>query len=406
MQLSEKQKEFWNGANHRWNIKFGATRSGKTYIDYFMIPRRIRACGSGRIVLIGNTKNTIERNILEPMRDIYGSRLVGAIGSNNAVMLFGRKCHVLGADKVNQVTKLQGASISYCYGDEVTTWHEDVFTMLKSRLSEPDSVFDGTCNPEGPQHWMKKFIDSDADIFAQGYTIDDNPFLEPTFVSNLKREYFGTVYYDRFILGRWVAAEGVIYRQFADNPELFMTDDDSDIRYAVCGVDFGGNISANAFVCVGFSHDFTNITVLDEYYEKRAITPSELEREFLAFVAKNKAKYPLYEARCDSAETTLINGFTAAVVRARADIDIKKAVKGRITDRIRFVNRMMSEGRFKIMRRCEHLKEAMVEAVWDEKSIVEDKRLDDGKFNVDSLDAMEYALEPFMRDLTEQTIIG
>ena len=43
MQLSEKQKEFWTTPPHRWNIKTGATRSGKTWLDYYVIPKRIRA---------------------------------------------------------------------------------------------------------------------------------------------------------------------------------------------------------------------------------------------------------------------------------------------------------------------------------------------------------------------------
>ena len=53
-------------------------------------------------------------------------------------------------------------------------------------------------------------------------TIDDNPFLDSAFVENLKREYAGTVYYDRYINGLWVAAEGSIYRTFADDPERFI----------------------------------------------------------------------------------------------------------------------------------------------------------------------------------------
>ena len=65
--------------------------------------------------------------------------------------------------------------------------------MLKSRLSCPHSHFDGTCNPDNPQHWFKRFLDSDADIYCQAYTIDDNPTLPPEFVAQLKKEYAGTV---------------------------------------------------------------------------------------------------------------------------------------------------------------------------------------------------------------------
>ena len=86
--------------------------------------------------------------------------------------------------------------------------------MLKSRLDKPNSCFDGTCNPDNPNHWFKDFLESDADIYHQHYTIDDNPFLTSTFVENLKREYAGTVYYDRYILGLWALAEGLVYPMF------------------------------------------------------------------------------------------------------------------------------------------------------------------------------------------------
>ncbi len=215
MSFSQKQTEYLMNCNHRWNVKTGATRSGKTFLDYFVIPKRILKCRqNGLIVLLGNTKGTLERNILEPMRSIWSPELVGQISSNNTVTIFGKKCYALGADKINQVSKLQGAAFEYCYGDEITTWHEDVFQMLKSRLSCPNSCFDGTCNPESPMHWFKKFLESGADIYQQAYTIDDNPFLDPTFVENLKNEYSGTVYYDRFILGKWALASGLVYPMF------------------------------------------------------------------------------------------------------------------------------------------------------------------------------------------------
>lgn len=116
--------------------------------------------------------------------------------------------------KVSQVSKIRGASIKYCYGDEVADWSEEVFALLKSRLDKEYSCFDGTFNPQYPDHWLKKFLDSNADIFSQTYTIDDNPFLPESFKENLKKEYEGTVYYDRYILGLWRIAEGLVYPMF------------------------------------------------------------------------------------------------------------------------------------------------------------------------------------------------
>ena len=53
IQLSKMQKEYWNQADCRWNVKSGATRSGKTYLDYFVIPKRLRAVnGKDGLVII------------------------------------------------------------------------------------------------------------------------------------------------------------------------------------------------------------------------------------------------------------------------------------------------------------------------------------------------------------------
>lgn len=245
--LSKKQKEYWNNANHRWGIKTGATRAGKTYMDYFLIPKRLLAVEGkeGLNVILGNTRETIRRNILLPMQNMYGAEYVGNLRADNSVEMFGQRVFCLGADNVNHVNKLRGASIKYCYGDEITTWHPDVFEMLKSRLDKPYSVFDGTCNPADPQHWFKEFLDSDADIFQQAYTIDDNPFLDKSFVENLKKEYSGTVLYDRYILGMWVASEGALFTTY---PEY--TDDESLLYDGIAHIDaaYGGS-DGSALTC-------------------------------------------------------------------------------------------------------------------------------------------------------------
>lgn len=224
MPFSEKQREYFDNANKRWNFKSGATRSGKTYMDFYVIPKRIRSrIGKpGLSVILGVTKSTIERNILEPMRNIWGSDLVGEINSQNKCYLFGEMVYCLGAEKVSQVSKLRGSSIKYVYGDEVADWNEEVFEMLKSRLDKPYSCFDGALNPQGPNHWLKEFLDSkDFDTYVQKYTIFDNPFLDEDFVKNLCKEYEGSVYYKRYILGEWALAEGLVYPMFSREKHVF-----------------------------------------------------------------------------------------------------------------------------------------------------------------------------------------
>ena len=114
MSLSIKQKEYIQNANHRYNIKVGATRSGKTYLDIiYTIPERIRERSGleGLYAILGVSKGTIERNVLEPLRERFGDEMVGTINSNNIVKMFGEQVYCLGAEKVSQVSKIRGASI-------------------------------------------------------------------------------------------------------------------------------------------------------------------------------------------------------------------------------------------------------------------------------------------------------
>ena len=394
---SEKQLAFWRGCSHRWNVKTGATRSGKTYMDYFLIPRRLTAVAGreGLNVILGNTRETVRRNVILPMVTIYGPDRISNIRTDNSCTMFGQQVFILGADNEAHVNRLRGASIKYCYGDEITTWNQGVFEMLKSRLDKSYSVFDGTCNPDNPRHWFKQFLDSDADIFQQAYTIDDNPFLDQTFVDNLKREYAGTVLYDRYIRGLWVAAEGAIYRPFLDAPNKFIVDDlpqGEAVTRVNIGVDFGGGTSAHAFCAVGFTTR-QRLVILDEYHEQRALDPVTLAAAFVDFVRRCRARWIVSDVWCDSAEQTLINGLRQAASTAGLGVNIGDARKRPINDRIRATLLLMGSGRFVILRDCPQTISALKDALWDGRHETEDVRLDDGTTNIDSLDAMEYGFE-------------
>lgn len=221
--LTPKQAEYAREANHRWNFAVGAVRSGKSHMAVqHTIPKGLldRAGRPGINLILGATKENIERNVLAPMREIWGDRMVGDINSRNWASAFGEKVYCIGAENRGQVSKLRGSEIKFCYADEVCDVHPDVFEMLKSRLSLPYSECHAACNPEGPRHYVKRFIDQamagGVDMFYQHYTIYDNPFLPEAYVRSLEAEYGGTVYYKRYIQGLWAQAEGLVYPMFGD----------------------------------------------------------------------------------------------------------------------------------------------------------------------------------------------
>lgn len=438
MQLSRKQNEYIVNATHRWNIKSGAVRSGKSFVDTaFVIPFRIRerVGKPGLIVILGVSKESIERNVLQPMREIYTDRLIGTINSRNVARICGEDVYCLGAEKVSQVAKIQGSSIKYCYGDEIAKWNKEVFQMLKSRLDKPYSCFDGSCNPEHPTHWLKEFLDNDElDIYLQKYTIFDNPFLDPEFVKQLCKEYEGTIYYDRLILGMWKRAAGAIYKRFADNPEMFRCEivdqldpaaerkqfRKEDIISIEIGLDFGGNQSGHSFVARGYTDDYREVIAVKSKRivpkdEKEEIDSNKLDELFCDFIQEVMDKYAVVARHgdeveyCniesvfyDNAETVLGNSIRNAVEKRFPWISVKAAKKKTITDRIRCTVRLMGAGRFFVTGDCESLETAFSDAVWNIDVKDKDERLDDGSTDIDSLDAFEYTIERDMKYLIQE----
>ena len=395
MLLSPKQIEFARYGNHRWNFKGGATRSGKTYLDFkWIIPMRIRerAGKDGLSVILGVTKSTIERNVLEPMRNLYGDKLVGAISSDNTAWIFGEKCYCLGAEKVSQVSKIRGASIKYCYGDEVADWSEEVFALLKSRLDKEYSCFDGTYNPQYPNHWLKIFLDSDADIFSQEYTIDDNPFLPPAFVEKIKKEYAGTVFYDRYILGKWTLAEGLIYPMFNDS---CIVDELPETGEYYISCDYGTlNPFSAGLWCVNSGRA---VRVAEYYYSGRDKQYQLTDEEYYAEVEKLAGEKNIRHIIVDPSAASFI-----ACIKKHGRFSVRKA-KNDVMYGIRLTSAMLRAGAIKIGSDCCDAIREFGLYRWDEDS-TEDKPI---KENDHAMDDIRYFCATVLRRNREtREIVG
>ena len=363
--LSSKQREYLANCDHRWNFKIGATGSGKSWLDYaVVIPKRLFALrGEGAAVMLGNTQGTLSRNVLDPMREIWGSVLVGTIGSDNTALLFGKKVYILGADNRKHVARLQGMTIEWGYGDEMTTWHEDVFQMLKSRLRCQHSFFDGTANPESPYHFLKAFLESKADVYCQTSTIDDNPFLPPEFVENLKQEYAGTVYYDRFVLGRWAAAGGLVYPFFsADDPRYvvdgFAPKHGSGGRYFV-SIDYGTyNPCSMGLWCVagGVATRFR-----ESYYDGRKNGRQRTDEEHYAELERLTSGVPVDSIIIDPSAASFIE-----TIRRHGRYRVRQA-ENDVLNGIRVTACLLSAGKMQIDRSCKDSLREFGSYRWDEK---------------------------------------
>ena len=152
---SAKQRKVLRNAHCRWNILYGATRSGKTKVSYSTALLHIAEHYEDNILFAGKTINTLDRNVFEEMRKDFGERNVGKLVDKKEITIFGNRCYCVGANDDRAITKIQGLGIGYAYLDELTTYPENFFNMLKSRLDAPNACCDATCNPEAPSHFVK-----------------------------------------------------------------------------------------------------------------------------------------------------------------------------------------------------------------------------------------------------------
>lgn len=395
IEFSPKQKEYFVKSTHRYNFKVGAVRSGKSYGDIaYVILSRIRAVRglSGLNVILGVSKATIERNVLEPMRELYGPKIVGSINSQNIVKIAGESVYCLGAEKISQVAKIQGASIKYCYGDEIAKWSKEVFDLLPSRLDKEYSRMDGACNPESPMHWLKTFLDrEDIDIYIQHYTIFDNPFLPKSFVDNLCIEYEGTVYYKRFILGLWALAEGLIFPSFESAFISNLNAFEEDPSEYCLSIDYG---TENAFAALKWAKYGKTWVCTDTFYysgRDTGVQMTDLEyadrmEQFIEDLNIDQGKK--IEAIVDPSAASFI-----AELRKRKKFKILQADND-VLDGIRETNSCIKKGYIKFLESgCKDVKQEFGTYVWDEKQQETEKPV---KVNDHAMDSCRYFVKTKM----------
>lgn len=382
----------------------GAIRSGKTLPMAFSFVVWATAKFNGEAFgLCGKTVGAFRRNVLRYMLRTLpakGYAIREHRGDNSLIISKGERSntfYIFGGRDERAQDSVQGATLAGALFDEVALMPESFVNQVVGRCSVEGSKLWYNCNPEYPAHWFRQewiLKHDEKRLLYLHFTMNDNPSLSDEVRNRYKRLYTG-VFYKRFIMGLWTAAAGVIYQQFADDKERFIIDELPPLWYGSIGVDFGGSGSAHAFVLTAFTRGYKDVIVVKEYYhdnkEEGKLNPTELTDAFVRFVKESRRICPVYEAYCDSAEQTLIEGFKFAIARAGVPIDVKNAIKGGINERIALYNSLIAQNRFRVFRDCQAVIGALEQAVYKEG--LKDERLDNGTTNIDSLDAMEYSTE-------------
>ncbi len=308
--------------------------------------------------MIGNSFSAIVDNAVNPMlNDLFR----GYCTWNNKKLIFGDKViRVIGAHDEGSVRAIQGNTHSLAYVDELTTIPWSFVDMLTTRLSQPWSKMIATCNPNSPVHPVKeKFIDCVDGKYAYSlhFEVDDNPILTQEYKNDLRTKYTG-LFYRRYILGEWVAAEGSIYSDFSrDSHVLYRAPHYADNYF--CGVDYGIH---NAFAAVLIGHNNTHsphFWVEKEYYwdskkTYRQKLNSELADDLQQFIDGYNVRGIYLDPSAESFEVELKR-------RGMRVIQAKNDVFPGIT----FVANLISNHELKVVQSCTNLIGEIEQYVWD-----------------------------------------
>lgn len=390
----------------------GTIRSGKTSVmSIAFILWAMNSFKNKTFIIASKSVTSAERNIIKPLMEIiylhrefdisyFRSTNTLKIARGENVQYF----YVFGGKDEASYQTVQGVTAAGAFLDEVVLMPESFVNQVLARCSVPNSKFWFSCNPEGPDHWFyKEWIQKHLEKNCKylHFTMEDNPSLDTKIIARYEQMYSG-VFYQRYILGQWVQAEGVIYEKFASNTERYLIDEvPSDLIFVNVGIDFGGNKSATTFVATGFTPMLKQVIVLDAVRITKHLSPEQLDAEFVAFAKDVFAKYnKAFNSRCDNAEPVLIRGLKNAAMKHQLRTNIKLALKKPINDRIELVARLLGQDRLKMMRdTTKPLQDGLKTAVWNEGQ--EGKRLDDGTSDIDILDAFEYSIEEYMDNLLD-----
>jgi PBSX family phage terminase large subunit len=265
-----KSKQFILAEPSRINILHGSVRSGKTIASIIKWIHLVKNQATAECLMVGKTERTLIRNIINPMQEMLPESVIHVNKGSGELILYGKRVYLVGANDERSESKIRGQTLQYAYIDEGTIIPESFFKMLQTRLSEPNAQLYVTTNPDSPYHWMKKEIIDAADILKANiwhFTLDDNPYLDKEYIESLKLSFSG-LWYQRYIEGLWVLAEGVVYPMWDESQHVRDTPA-GGMENLIVSVDYGVS-NPSVFLLGGIHHPTGNVHVMKEMYHNSA----------------------------------------------------------------------------------------------------------------------------------------
>jgi len=358
--LSDKQLTSLHESNARINIWEGAVRSGKTYVSLWRWLKELTYGPPGEYAMITRTYDTFKRNILPQLTRMIGSDARYYAGKREMI-IFKKTLHIVGADDERAESKIRGSTFQGAYIDEISIIPESVIRMLISRCAMGQAKIFGTTNPDSPYHWLKKdFLTDNPDVKSWKFTLDDNPELTQDEKDYLKRQYKG-IWFQRFIEGKWVQAEGAIY-DFFDTSLHIIDFPPGRAEFYICGIDYG-TTNPCAFCLIGINRSkYPNMWIEDIYYydsraKQRQKTDTEYADDFKRFIQGKAIKAIYIDPSAASFKLEL----------SKSGVQNLYDAENEVIDGIRLVSKFLSNGTLKVCRNCQELVKEIQGYIWDPK---------------------------------------
>jgi PBSX family phage terminase large subunit len=382
-QLSPAQYRSILDSVARLNIWAGPVRSGKTFATFPRFAEECMAGPPGNFLIAGKTERTVKRNIVDPMRDLFGPHVIRHSIGTGEVRVGDRLCWVAGAHNEGSQDRIRGMTLAGALGDELTTWPESFFRMLLSRLSVPGAKFFGTTNPDAPAHWIKlEFLDRIADLdlkLFDDFRLEDNPALEQAFVDGLKAEYGppGSLWYQRYILGRWVLAEGAIWSSFDRSKHLYSEPPEGGFVDWWLAVDYGTTNPFHALLIAQGRDDKLYVVRewrWDSRRKHKQLTDAEYSKELRAWLMSGAERaHPGADGQAlpIALRRTIVDPSAASflVQLWRDDVPHPTRANNAVLDGLRWTNTLLGADRLRIHESCVGLVAEIEGYVWDPKAL-------------------------------------
>lgn len=399
--LSDRQKLamlWWNTTkfkNRDGIIGDGAIRTGKTVSMTVGFVLWAMCTFSGQTFgICGKTIESLRRNIIVHMRDWIPSDLQITERRNDNKLIISDGCgnentfYMFGGRDESSYTLVQGITLAGALLDEVALMPRSFVEQVMGRCSVEGSKLWFNCNPEGPEHWFHKecvLKCKEKNMLHLRFTMDDNPGLSESIKDRYEKQFSG-VFYRRYILGEWCAAEGLVYDFFGEDQ---LTDDEPEGEYYI-SIDYG---TLNPCSMGLWCWDGKTGTRINEYYysgrdKKRQKTDEEYYQDLEALAGDLNIKQVIIDPSAAS---------FIATIRRHGRFKVRKAVND-VLPGIRTTARLLKSGKCKIHRRCKDARREFSLYRWDEKQQT-DKPI---KENDHAMDEIRYFCETVLDKLANR----